>query len=303
MTETDRLEPVSLPEADQALEPASSQTERQLALIESITGDSYVRNIRHFTNWIRAEGVALTADTVAAYFVALNKSAYAANTKIIRRQAVKKRLRQLFRAGGLGSTVAANLEQFLADLDREPATKAPQVATRVVSRSKYLARDQYEACLAGCGSERQRLFFTFLWQTGVRVSELCGIRLSDLRKQGEVIRIRITGKGNKERFILVRPELVAQARAVFGGATYLFETSTGRRYLKEYISSEIAKVSKRALGRAYRAHTLRHSFATRKIAETRKMKAVSRYLGHASTAVTLEMYTHEQLEIDELLDD
>ncbi len=49
------------------------------------------------------------------------------------------------------------------------------------------------------------------------------------------------------------------------------------------------------LNRDISAHKLRHSFATIKIAKTGKIKAVSEYLGHSSTSITLDMYVHEEL--------
>ena len=50
----------------------------------------------------------------------------------------------------------------------------------------------------------------------------------------------------------------------------------------------------------YLAPTLRHSFATEKIAKTGKIKGVSEYLGHSSSSITLDMYVHEELTDDEL---
>ena len=47
-----------------AVEPASSVTERQLQLIESITGDAYVEHAKHFTRWVRPEAISLNAAAV-----------------------------------------------------------------------------------------------------------------------------------------------------------------------------------------------------------------------------------------------
>ncbi len=54
------------------------------------------------------------------------------------------------------------------------------------------------------------------------------------------------------------------------------------------------------LGKRFSAHTLRHSFATTALEKTRKIKALSVYLGHSSTSVTLDMYVHEEFSQEDL---
>ena len=148
--------------------------------------------------------------------------------------------------------MSANLEQFLSDLDREPETKSPKVASKSVASSKYLNEEEYRACLAACGSDRQRMFFRLLWETGLRVSELCSIRVEDARVEEQIAVVRVRGKGSKERQVRMRLELWDRARAVFSGTHYLAETAGGKPYTRHYVSGEIAKVSERAVGRRYR---------------------------------------------------
>ena len=62
------------------------------------------------------------------------------------------------------------------------------------------------------------------------------------------------------------------------------------------MSYEIIKAGKRILGRRISAHSMRHSFATLAIRDGASIKAVSKYLGHSSTAITMDMYVHESLE-------
>jgi integrase/recombinase XerD len=62
------------------------------------------------------------------------------------------------------------------------------------------------------------------------------------------------------------------------------------------VSYEIIKAGKRILGRRISAHSMRHSFATLAIRDGASIKAVSKYLGHSSTAITMDMYVHESLE-------
>jgi integrase/recombinase XerD len=111
---------------------------------------------------------------------------------------------------------------------------------------------------------------------------------------------RIIGKGNKERVLKLPAELVDRCRETFGGSQWLLETSGGRPYRREYVSNQIKRAGERVLGRHISAHTLRHSFASLKIARTGKIKAVSEYLGHSTTSITLDMYVHESLDMNDL---
>src|SRR5690606_16130924 len=116
--------------------------------------------------------------------------------------------------------------------------------------------------LHGTKSARLRLFIRTLYATGCRVSELCGIRLSDCEERGEAVKIRVLGKGRKERFVRIPSDLFKEARAVFGGQEWLFETSGGRPHRRCYVSDSIAALGRRVLDRKISAHVLRHSFAT-----------------------------------------
>ena len=151
-------------------------------------------------------------------------------------------------------------------------------------------------------SYRDELLLDFLWTTGCRVSELTGALLARCEVKGKTVYIPVTGKGNKERVIRIRTSLFDAIRAEFKGTVYLFETVNGRPFSRVYVSTRIHRLALEVLGRHLGAHSLRHSFATRQIRRTNKIQAVSTYLGHSSTAITMGFYVHEQLEDNELFD-
>jgi integrase/recombinase XerD len=107
--------------------------------------------------------------------------------------------------------------------------------------------------------------------------------------------MRVIGKGNKERKVDIEKTLFDEIRATFPGKTWLFQTRSGKPYRTNYVSYEIIKAGRRILGRRISAHSMRHSFATLTIREGASIKAVSEYLGHSSTAITMDMYVHESL--------
>jgi integrase len=188
-------------------------------------------------------------------------------------------------------------EYRLRELDRDPETKPPS-GGGVSGAIKILSGTEYQKVLLSARSERQKRFIEFLWTTGTRVSEMCSIRRSDLALEENVVSIRIRGKGSKraaykERTVYITKAMLDRIEETFRGSQYLFETRGGRPYDRSYVSNQIAKLTTHVLGRRLSAHKFRHSFATRKIQETGRYKAVSEYLGHADVRITLQIYSHD----------
>jgi integrase/recombinase XerD len=125
---------------------------------------------------------------------------------------------------------------------------------------------------------------------------MCSVRLDRCEDLGDMVRLTITGKGNKERKVGIEKALFEAIRSTFPGGTYRFQTQGGKPYRTTYVSCEIIKAGKRILGRRISAHGMRSSFATLAIRDGASIKAVSKYLGYSSTAITMDMYVHESLE-------
>ena len=264
--------------------------------------DGYTYQIRHFVQWARATGHGIDEDGIRDYFRFLNESGtYTANTIRNKRAALKKRVRQLFHDAPIDERM--KIDRALSDIDHEHDTAAPKVNTNEVTCEKVLSASEYRDFLFHCRSDRQRAFGRFLYSTGCRVSELCGARLDRCEPLGSTVKIRILGKGKKERFVRIPAELYGFILETFGGTVYLFETSNGKPYGREYVSAQIKKIG-RLIGREISAHSLRHSFATRKVQQLPgKLDAVSRYLGHSSPSITLAMYCHSSMSDAELFED
>ncbi len=273
-----------------------SDTEQQLRIIESIV-DNYAYHIRAFCQWIRSTDREINFDAISAYFVELNNSDYSAATIRVKRQAVLKRVRMLFKERPIEERV--QLAEALKDLSTGD-TRAPTVSSPAIGADKVISPLEYERLLQGARSERQRCFMLCLWVTGCRISEMLGIKLANCEQQGERVRCRIMGKGKKERYVWIPLVLYRRILATFGGTTYLFQTSKGNACDRSYVTRQIAKLGRRILDRRISSHTFRHSFATRKIQEIKKIQAVSEYLGHSSVAITLSLYCHDELSEEDL---
>ena len=134
------------------------------------------------------------------------------------------------------------------------------------------------------------LLFMFMYETGVRVSELCQIKVVQLSDNV----IKVIGKGNKERIIVPTQKTVQGLRKVCSG-TYItpYSYSMTRHIITKYLKrfKEEGKIS----GNALSPHGLRHAFATHLNENGASLLSIQMALGHSSIATT-EKYTYINLD-------
>jgi len=274
-------------------------TVHSLKIIEGID-DTYSYHARDFVAFCKAGARDVNADTVKAYFEHLKDSTYKAGTQRIKRQAIKKRIRQLMENAPIDDQV--RLDQVLKNLDKFGKSKAPSVASSAVRQNKVINEGERLLLLA-TATKRLGLIMEFLWMTGCRIGEVVGVRIGDCIIEGGQVDVRVMGKGSKERHVFIKISLYEKVRTFFDGSTYLFETQGGKPYRRNYVSDQIHALGLKVLKRSISAHSYRHSFATRKIRNTGNLKGVSKYLGHSSTSITSDMYDHNLLGTGDLLED
>jgi len=147
---------------------------------------------------------------------------------------------------------------------------------------------------------RDRAIVELLYASGLRVSELCGVRLENLDLDEGFI--RVIGKGNKQRLVPVgtrardalRRYLDAGRPALTGKKTggEIFLSVRGRRLTIQRIWQLLAELGRRAgLDKAVHPHMLRHSFATHLLGGGADLRVIQEMLGHADISTT-QIYTH-----------
>ncbi len=170
---------------------------------------------------------------------------------------------------------------------------------------KYLNLEEIEALLAAPDPQRptglrDRAMLQLLYATGLRVSELCKVRLSDLDSNYGLV--RVTGKGNKQRIVPVGKAAVAAVAEYLRGArasilqgrpsAYLFVTSRGGPLTRQAFWKLLGGHGKKAgIFHDLTPHVLRHSFATHLLEGGADLRSVQTMLGHADIATT-QVYTH-----------
>lgn len=151
---------------------------------------------------------------------------------------------------------------------------------------------------------RDKAMLELLYATGIRVSELVGIDLEDLKFTERLIRIR--GKGKKERLVpfgrkaeeslksYLRTRSLINKGLVEGKP--LFLNYRGRKLSSRSVERIVDKYIRRsALRRKISPHSLRHSFASHLLSRGADLRVIQELLGHESLATT-QKYTHLDLK-------
>ena len=158
-----------------------------------------------------------------------------------------------------------------------------------------LSRDEIQRLEKAAKTERDRLIVRVLADTGVRISELLGMRLRDLRETHEHhTLIRVIGKGNKEREVTCPPDTFRRLRklAMAGEGDYIFMGERGR-LTKNGAEQMMRKLAERAkIGRRVWPHLLRHTYATQQLRKGTNLVTLQRQLGHTSLAMVTQVYAH-----------
>ncbi|HEX3633330.1 MAG TPA: site-specific tyrosine recombinase XerD [Casimicrobiaceae bacterium] len=203
-------------------------------------------------------------------------------------------LRRFYRLHAAQATIAA---------DPTLRVKSPKLPR---SLPRNLSEDQVAALLGAPDTEsalglRDRAMLETLYATGLRVSELVGLKLSQVSLDMGVV--RVLGKGNKERLVPLGEEAIdwlkrycATARAELGGdakAEAVFVTAR-RGPMTRQAFWQLIKRHAATAGIARTAlspHTLRHAFATHLLNHGADLRVVQLLLGH-SDITTTTIYTH-----------
>lgn len=264
------------------------------------TRRAYEGDIRDFLDHLEeALGVAtvdrasaLTGTELREYLAALARRGYARRSLARKVGALKSFFRYMRRAEGLRRDPMAVVH----------APRTPRAVPRVVPAVE-LASFLEGVDPAGFLGSRDRALLELAYGSGLRVSELVGVDVSDVSWARGVVRVR--GKGGAEReaplgskaahFLTVYLEY-RHLRAVEGEEeSALFLGRAGRRLTARAVRYAVGRhIRRQAMRRGFSPHALRHSFATHLLDAGADLRTVQELLGHRSIRAT-QGYTHVSL--------
>ena len=139
-----------------------------------------------------------------------------------------------------------------------------------------------------------------LYSCGLRVSELCNLKISDLYFNEGFIKVE--GKGSKQRLVPISPRAIKEIRLYFtdrnlmkikpGFEDFVFISNFGKNISRIMVFHIIKELAARiGLKKKISPHTFRHSFATHLLEGGANLRAIQCMLGHESIGTT-EIYTH-----------
>ncbi|MHB0911894.1 MAG: tyrosine-type recombinase/integrase [Armatimonadota bacterium] len=146
-----------------------------------------------------------------------------------------------------------------------------------------------------------RLLFRFMSETGLRRSEAIELLVGDLDLDAAKVHVR-NGKGGKSRVVpVLKDDLMNALREHVAGVDsgrHLFRASQGGKISASRLWERFKRAVKRAglQDKGFTPHSLRHYFATRKLAEGHKIHTVQRWAGHSDPSMILKTYAHVQEE-------
>jgi len=273
--------------------------------------------VDRFLNYLAAEK-GLAANTLAAYgrdlagFVNHLERGDIATPTAVQAGDVVRFLEGLQRRGLAARSRArtfAALRGFFGFLLREAIVVAdptrdirlPRLGQRL---PRSLAPDEVTQLLTGGEdtmlSQRDGAMIELLYATGLRVSEIVSLKVSQVNLEAGYL--TVVGKGGKERAVPIGTvarqrvlEYLGAARTrILGGrvSPFMFVTRRGRRMSRQGFWKRLRLTVRRAgVGGKVSPHTLRHAFATHLVERGADLRAVQMMLGHADIATT-QIYTH-----------
>ena len=202
----------------------------------------------------------------------------------------------------------STLKTYFKFLIREGVIQESPMLKVVAPKSKkrlplFVEEDQIESLLNGVEfddgfiGERDKLIIELFYVTGIRLSELISIKISDLNFDNNLV--KVLGKRNKERLIPLSTRIVKELQFFiekYKIDNYLFTNLGGTkvytklvyRVVNKYIG-KISSINKKS------PHILRHTFATHMLNNGADINAIKELLGHANLSAT-QVYTHNTIE-------
>ncbi len=274
-------------------------------------------NIDKWATRMKLEGKSARTIDMYRYYAGKFLEAYPKPTRLDAQQYLADQL-----SAGTSATATKSMQKSITSLFKFLAEEKlwPEDITIGLKAIKVPQTEKYvppladvEKVLAEGGwmrkkdAEKMRLLIVLLMETGLRITEAVTIEKEKLDLEGRTV--EVVGKGDKIRKVPLSEPIVnyltPYMKVHTSDSPYLFPGEGAE--LKHWQIHNAEKTLKRACVRAgvkpFTPHSLRHLFATTALRNGARLDVISKVLGHASTAITGDVYAHTNLaEMKETVD-
>ncbi len=179
------------------------------------------------------------------------------------------------------------------NLDTANKLTAPK---RPKQMPKYLSEDEVKKLIEASSEDpRDYAIISLLAYSGLRVSELCNLKIEDVDFNERVIYVH-SGKGDKDRIVVVSPKVIEALQNYLytrdDDMEYLFASQRSNQISRVQVFRIVRKYAKKAgIKKEVTPHVLRHTLATTLLRRGVDIRFIQQFLGHSSVATT-QIYTH-----------
>lgn len=249
---------------------------------------AYGRDLREMAEWVAKNGLvidSLKPEDIREWLIDLSRKDISQRTK---RRKISS-IRGFFKFA---------LAEGHIDTDPSETIESPQIGQYIPA---FLSVEDIEMLFSVPETDTDkgildRALLELMYSSGLRVSEVISLRLSDVDTETRVL--TCTGKGSKTRKVPVGSAAVEWLnlylpvrRSLETTSDLLFVSNTGRPLTRQYVHKMIREYAGQCGLTNVSPHTLRHSFATHLIQNNADIRSVQQMLGHADISTT-QIYTH-----------
>ncbi|MGC8976513.1 MAG: site-specific tyrosine recombinase XerD [Candidatus Ratteibacteria bacterium] len=248
------------------------------------TASAYKNDILKFKEFIEEKGIdlnKLSSEDITSFIFFLKRKNYS-STSIVRILSGIRNFYKFIAGHGYIENLQINIE-------------SPKVERKLPD---FLTYQEIEKILNLNEISRKHIrnlaILELFYSSGLRVSEVCDLKVNDLNLENGFIKVK--GKGNRERIALLNKKTIELLKKYLserkGNSDYLFLNNQGKRISRQSLWKIVKKYAKYAgINKNVKPHTLRHTFATHLLNEGLDLRVVQELLGHKSISTT-EIYTH-----------
>ena len=257
------------------------------------TRKSYLRDIKQLAAQFGFDVLSITTQDVITYFSGLYHKNLKPSSLSRKRSALVS----------FTNYLQENNYPVKIDMEKVPSVKFDyQFSGALTSEEMIAMLDKYP--LDGHQNIRNKTILELLYCTGITISELSDLTLHDLYFTEKIM--RITGKGNKQRFLPLSDYLVDLIQHYLAASRihyltkksndYLFLNKNGNKFHRFGLWKIIRQtILDQGINKHVSPHTFRHSFATHLLKAGVNLRIVQELLGHASIKTT-QVYTNTELD-------